>query len=117
MGNAALDGNSPFIPFVPFILFFLSSLLISCEAHLTFHLSPFTFHFSPFTFHLSPLTFHFIINYAVVSPADFAVSLNLQNIIFLPYYTHKSLIGTMFATYTQIILATLVMYGKGNEIL
>ena len=102
MGNASLDGNFPSIPFVLFILFFLSSLLISCEAHLTFH--------------LSPLTFHFIINYAVVSPADFAVSLNLQNTIFSLSHTAKLLIGTMFATYIQIILATLVMYGKGKEI-
>ena len=39
-GGASLDGNSPFILFIPSIPFVPSILLIPCEAHLTFHLSP-----------------------------------------------------------------------------
>ena len=44
MGNASLDGHSPFILFIPFVP---SISLIPCEAHLTSHFSPFTFHLSP----------------------------------------------------------------------
>ena len=102
----------PIRPIYPILPIFPINIVRS-----TPYLSLFTFPLSLFTFHFSPLTFHFIINYAVVSPADFAVSLNLQNIVFRSLHPAKLLTGTMFATNIWIILANIVMYGKQNKIL